>query len=133
MPLINKGPDLLGGSSSANFLRERRDLLQKTFLPLTALYKWLEHDLKNRSEILDEDQKKLCSENQALMFKINNFTAFEAMQNVIPKDRLNQLFTACRDLDKERKGLYQEIEAPSSTVWPLFFESLFSYFPCYKK
>ena len=140
IPLINKGPDLLGGSLSANFLRQRRDLLQKTFLPLTALYKWLELNSSNQIEIIGKDKKELCLENAALMSKINNFAAFEAMQNVIPEDRLKQLFTACRDLKEERKGLYKEVEAaaskneyPSSTVGPLFFESLFSYFPCYKK
>ena len=45
------------------------------------------------------------------MSKINNFAAFEVIKNVMPKARLDQLFTACRDLDKERKGLYEEIEA----------------------
>ena len=160
IPLINKGPDLLGGSSSANFLRERGDLLQKTFLPLTALYKWLEFNSSNQIEIIGNDKEELCLENAALMSKINNFAAFEAMQNVIPKDRLKQLFTACRDLNKERKGLYKEvkaektkqtngdndtpnqddessvaseIEAPSSKTMPLLFKKLLSRIRCCKK
>ena len=81
------------------------------------------------------------------MSKINNFAAFEAIKNVMPKARLDQLFTACRDLNKKRVELTkaidqearkakqakgdddlpsEEVESPNNKTKPSLFQKLFS-------
>ena len=118
IPLINKGGDQLGASSSANFLVDNLNklLLTGSFLPLTALHKWLEYSTGEVAKIIGQNKAELFAEKEVLITEINNFTAFEAIKNIIPENRLNQAFTACRDLNKERVKLYKAIDKEAGKI-----------------
>ena len=113
IPLINKGGDQLGASSSANFLVDNlnKPLLTGSFLPLTALHKWLELSPGEVSKIIGEDKENLFIDYESPIIQYRgSLTAFEAMKNVMPEDRLDKIFTACRDLNEEKVKLYKEVD-----------------------
>ena len=81
------------------------------------------------------------------MSKIDNYTAFEAIKNVMPENRLADLFTVCPNLNKERVELTkaidqearkakqakgdddlpsEEVESPNNKTKPSLFQRLFS-------
>ena len=63
IPLINKGGDQLGASSSANFLVDNlnKQLLKEAYLPLTALYKLLEYSPGEFVKIIGQNKaRNIC-------------------------------------------------------------------------
>ncbi|MCE2687183.1 MAG: hypothetical protein LW595_01360 [Rickettsiales bacterium] len=116
IPLINKGNDQLGPVLSANFLIDKKNLLQETFLPLTALHNWLKYSPGEARNIIGKNKANLFLGSEVLLRQMNDFAAFEAMKNVIPEDHLTQLLNACRDLNKERVELYKIIDKAAEEI-----------------
>lgn len=109
IPIINKGGDNLGGSGSANFLRDNLSELNNKYISLSGLYKYCEHNSSLQVKIIGNKLYKrienYCTEGKKINYEeiannMNQISSFIALKKILEKKKFSSLIKNYSDLDK---------------------------------
>ena len=113
IPIINKGSDALGGSSSANFLQDNEEQLRGSYIPLSALYKYGEQNTAYQVEIIGNNLITKTAESNNFD-KMSEISSFFALKSVLGEEEFSKIFKNYRDLDKTK--IINKIDARISNL-----------------
>ena len=101
IPIINKGGDKLGGSGSANFLQDKQEQLNDSYISLSALYKYGEQNNSYQIEIIGNNLINKTSESN-YYDKIGEISSFVALKSVLGEDNFSKILKNYQRLDKSK-------------------------------